>query len=1024
MPAIVDEKMWIPELDREDLLYHRLFLAEKWLVLKLRYGHADPRDAGVGNIVNCGAAMYIAPVGIANAGDPRRRVRRGARPHRRAPVELRPRGRGRAGGRGRRGDAARGDGRVRRRDVPRGSRRTRRATAIEAVAEAAAKLDGWRDGGLAELRRAFAPFDSVGEHYASPAQNARIPSRLHAIEELPIALGLLVATGGDYAETVLGGVNYGRDSDSIASMGGALAGRARRIAAAPRLGRRGLGREQDRRRGAGPRRWPSSRPRSSRETRSATRSGRGRWPRSPPERCLLEGDVDPAGGPRRARAPAGARGGQGRRRVEERWFGAGGAPAPGARRVARSRSRPSCGRSRSSCSTSSTRCRGRSPAAEPEGFDEILAAADPARRREPRRPARPDRGRLARPRGRLRARQAGREHPARGDPRDRARRRATGRSRGWFTAEGLPGEVLGALAVEPREPPDEPRREHRRHPRGRRPQLHDARRRAARALRHRLRRARRREALARLPAAGPDLHGRAGRDAQPARGVPAARDGDAPQPVPRVDRRAAARRRVRLGRAAATRSRRRGWRGRTRASATPRTASTRRCSWRRRTRPRSPSRRRRPAPTSASRSCPRESRLAEALRDGARARRRRVGGGRRRALRALRRATTGCTRSTTRRSSPRRSTPSTATSPAAICGGRPGRLGHRHERRRGRLDPRRARRGRRDRRALDGAARRPVRELAAGLRRDHARRARRGGRSPSPARPQRREHPARGAARPARPAADRPADRRAARAGRRPRRRSTARRSSPRPTTRPTGPPGATRSTRWREEAAAADRLRRRAPTSAGARLDAALLRRSRSSGSGTSCSTTTPRAASRPSASAPRPSASSAASTAIVLWHAYPVIGIDERNQFDFYRDVPGHPRARRRRSRRAASASSSTTTRGTSARGASRSRTTTAIAELVRELGADGVFLDTMKEAQPGLRAALDGVGPGSRSRASRRCRSRASATTTSPGRSGSPTARCPACSARAGSSSGTCSTTRAAGTATTPRSCTARG
>ena len=67
MPAIVDEPTWIPELDREDLLYHRLFLAEKWLVLKLRYGHADPRDAGVGNIVNCGAAMYIAPVGIANA---------------------------------------------------------------------------------------------------------------------------------------------------------------------------------------------------------------------------------------------------------------------------------------------------------------------------------------------------------------------------------------------------------------------------------------------------------------------------------------------------------------------------------------------------------------------------------------------------------------------------------------------------------------------------------------------------------------------------------------------------------------------------------------------------------------------------------------------------------------------------------------------------------------------------------------------------------------------------------------------
>src|SRR5947207_2872608 len=70
LPEIVDRTTWIPELGREDLLYHRLFLAEKWLVLKLRYGHADPRDAGVGNIVNCGAAMYIAPVGIANAGAP------------------------------------------------------------------------------------------------------------------------------------------------------------------------------------------------------------------------------------------------------------------------------------------------------------------------------------------------------------------------------------------------------------------------------------------------------------------------------------------------------------------------------------------------------------------------------------------------------------------------------------------------------------------------------------------------------------------------------------------------------------------------------------------------------------------------------------------------------------------------------------------------------------------------------------------------------------------------------------------
>jgi ADP-ribosylglycohydrolase len=223
LPQIVDEKTWVPELDREDLLYHRLFLAEKWLVLKLRYGHADPRDAGVGNIVNCGAAMYIAPVGIANAGDPD-----GAYAE---AIDLTGAHQS-SYGREAAGVLAAAVAAAMRPEATVDSvvetcvRLARDATrsAIEAVAEAGARLDGWQTGGLAGLREAFAPFDSVGVPYARPAQNARIPSRLHAIEELPIAIGLLVATGGDYAETMLGGVNYGRDSDSIASMGGALAG--------------------------------------------------------------------------------------------------------------------------------------------------------------------------------------------------------------------------------------------------------------------------------------------------------------------------------------------------------------------------------------------------------------------------------------------------------------------------------------------------------------------------------------------------------------------------------------------------------------------------------------------------------------------------------------------------------------------------------------------------------------------------------------------------------------------------------
>ena len=70
VPLLINEKRWVPELETSALLLQRIFLAEKWLVARLHYGHVDPREAGVGNIVNCGAAMYMAPVGVANAADP------------------------------------------------------------------------------------------------------------------------------------------------------------------------------------------------------------------------------------------------------------------------------------------------------------------------------------------------------------------------------------------------------------------------------------------------------------------------------------------------------------------------------------------------------------------------------------------------------------------------------------------------------------------------------------------------------------------------------------------------------------------------------------------------------------------------------------------------------------------------------------------------------------------------------------------------------------------------------------------
>jgi sulfatase modifying factor 1 len=94
-----------------------------------------------------------------------------------------------------------------------------------------------------------------------------------------------------------------------------------------------------------------------------------------------------------------------------------------------------------------------------------------------------------------------------------------------------------------------------------------------------------------------------------------------------------------------------------------------------------------------------------------------------------------------------------------------------------------------------------------------------------------------------------------------------------------------------------------------------------------------------------------------IVLWHAYPVLGIDERNQFDFYRDVPGIRELVDELQARGVRVFVNYNPWDVGTR-REPVADDLAIANLVRELGVDGVFLDTMKEAQPGLRAALDGV------------------------------------------------------------------
>ncbi len=231
VPELIERRTWIPELETEALLIQRLFLAEKWLALRIHYGHNDPREAGVGNIVNCGATMYMAPVGIANAGNPERAY---AEAIDIAGAHQSSYGREAAGVFAAAVAAAFQPDSTPEHVVGVCLELAKDGTraAIEAVQEAVPAMAHWSES-FEAMRAAIRPFDTVGDDYRDQGLGARRPSRLHSIEELPVALGFLCLTKGSYEDTVLAATNYGRDADSIAVMGGAIAGALGGLATVP-----------------------------------------------------------------------------------------------------------------------------------------------------------------------------------------------------------------------------------------------------------------------------------------------------------------------------------------------------------------------------------------------------------------------------------------------------------------------------------------------------------------------------------------------------------------------------------------------------------------------------------------------------------------------------------------------------------------------------------------------------------------------------------------------------------------------
>lgn len=97
----------------------------------------------------------------------------------------------------------------------------------------------------------------------------------------------------------------------------------------------------------------------------------------------------------------------------------------------------------------------------------------------------------------------------------------------------------------------------------------------------------------------------------------------------------------------------------------------------------------------------------------------------------------------------------------------------------------------------------------------------------------------------------------------------------------------------------------------------------------------------------------------AVVLWHAYPRIGFDDRNQFDYYREFPGGLEGVRDVVRRfhrhgvQIFVDYNPWDVGTRREPVSDA---TALAEVVRTIEADGIFLDTLNQGGIALREEID--------------------------------------------------------------------
>ena len=226
------KKTYIPEFGREGLIIDRLFYPEKYIFMRHVLANCEPREGGIGNMINCGAAMYIAPIGIVNAGNPKAAY---------DEAILFAIGHQSSYGLEAAGVLAACVAKAFEENVTITEivetaihyAKDGTKQAIIALTDAARKLRAEKadmDQVIATFQSVIATYSPMGDDVHRKIEKIGIPSnhytpsRLFSIEELPMALAFIVLNDGEYYQSIYDGINSGRDTDSIGVMIGVILG--------------------------------------------------------------------------------------------------------------------------------------------------------------------------------------------------------------------------------------------------------------------------------------------------------------------------------------------------------------------------------------------------------------------------------------------------------------------------------------------------------------------------------------------------------------------------------------------------------------------------------------------------------------------------------------------------------------------------------------------------------------------------------------------------------------------------------